>query len=257
MLFPSQLVISTPLNGTKLVTMNQSEKLKLAVVIPVFNEEESLPQVLKDIPADLVDEVVVVDNGSTDGSAELAMAAGATVLSESHRGYGAACLKGIEYLKSNPPDVLVFLDGDYSDYPEEISALLAKYREGYDFVLGSRVLGMDAFGAQLSKHSVMGNKLAAFFLRLLFGGNYTDLGPFRLIGFRQLLSLGMADRNYGWTMEMQIKALRKNLRICEIPVHYRDRFGGESKVTGTFLGSVKAFAKITITVIAYFLRLKQ
>lgn len=238
--------------------MNQIKKQKTTLLIPVFNEEGSIEKVLRDIPQNLIDEVIVVDNGSTDKSCEIAKSLGATVLTQPIRGYGAACLKGIDYLKSQSPqpDLLVFLDGDYSDYPEETTNLTEKINEGYDFVLGSRVWGVEYFNAKLSPHSILGNKLAAFFLKYLFGGNYTDLGPFRIIKFDKLLQLEMADMNYGWTMEMQIKALRHKLKICEIPVRYRDRYAGESKVTGTFKGSVKAFIKITIIVVQYFFRFK-
>jgi glycosyltransferase involved in cell wall biosynthesis len=228
------------------------------VIIPVYNEIDSIAKVLDAIPRSLVNEVVVVDNGSTDGSDESARMHGATVLKESERGYGAACLKGIAYLKeSSSPDILVFLDGDYSDYPEDMIQLVEKIKQGYDFVLGSRVLGVEQGLARLSSHSILGNKLAGFFLNLLFGGDFTDLGPFRAIKFDQLLQLNMADRNYGWTMEMQIKAVRKQLNIIEIPVRYRERFGGQSKVTGTFKGSLKAFSKITLIVILYFFRIKK
>jgi glycosyltransferase involved in cell wall biosynthesis len=238
--------------------MNQIKKQKIALIIPVFNEEGSIGKVIADIPINIVDEIIVVDNGSTDKSPKIAESLGATVLIQPIRGYGAACLKGIDYLKSQSPhpDLLVFLDGDYSDYPEEIANLVQKISEGYDFVLGSRVLGIKHFNAKLSSHSVLGNKLAAFFLKYLFRGNYTDLGPFRVIKFDKLLQLQMADMNFGWTMEMQIKALRHKLKICEIPVKYRERFAGESKVTGTFWGSLKAFVKITYIVVLYFFRFK-
>ena len=149
------------------------------------------------------------------------------------------------------------MDGDYSDYPEDMVQLVEKVREGYDFVLGSRVLGVEKGIAKLSPHSILGNKLAGFFLRLLFAGDYTDLGPFRAIRFEKLLQLGMADRNFGWTMEMQIKATRHHLKIIELPIRYRERYGGKSKVTGTFKGSIKAFAKITYIVILFFLRIKR
>jgi glycosyltransferase involved in cell wall biosynthesis len=238
--------------------MNQIKKQKIALIIPVFNEEGSIGKVISDIPKHIVNEIVVVDNGSTDSSAQIAESMGATVLSQPIRGYGAACLKGIEYLQAQSllPDLLIFLDGDYSDYPEESENLVEKLNEGYDFVLGSRVLGVEHFKAQLSSHSILGNKMAGFFLKHLFGGNYTDLGPFRVIKFDKLLQLNMADMNYGWTMEMQIKAKRHKLRTCEIPVKYRERFAGQSKVTGTFKGSIKAFIKITYIVILYFFRIK-
>jgi glycosyltransferase involved in cell wall biosynthesis len=238
--------------------MSQIKKEKISVIIPMYNESESIAKVLEAIPKTLTDDIVVVDNGSDDGSDQIAREQGATVISEPERGYGAACLKGIAYLaKSGPPDILVFLDGDYSDYPEDMIQLVEKIREGYDFVLGSRVLGVETGIAQLSSHSILGNKLAGFFLRWLFAGNYTDLGPFRAIRFEKLLQLDMADRNFGWTIEMQIKATRHHFKITEIPARYRERYGGESKVTGTFIGSVKAFTKITYIVIIYFLGIKK
>jgi len=238
--------------------MSQIKKEKISVIIPVFNEYESIGKVLDDIPRSLVDEIVVVDNGSTDGSDLVAGQHGATVIKEPEMGYGAACLRGISYLKeTGAPQILIFLDGDYSDYPEDMIQLVDKIREGYDFVLGSRVLGVQKGLAQLSSHSILGNKLAGFFLRWLFGGNFTDLGPFRAIKFEKLLQLKMADRNFGWTMEMQIKSVRHKLKIIEIPIQYRNRFGGTSKVTGTLLGSIKAFAKITLIVILYFFRIKK
>jgi glycosyltransferase involved in cell wall biosynthesis len=238
--------------------MSQIKKEKISVIIPVYNEAESIAHVLEDIPRSLVDEVIVVDNGSTDGSDQIASKHGATVIKEPEKGYGAACLKGMAYLENSvPPHILVFLDGDYSDYPEDMMSLVDKIHEGHDFVLGSRVLGVEAGIANLSPHSILGNKLAGFFLKWLFGGNYTDLGPFRAIKFDKLLQLKMADRNYGWTMEMQIKATRQHLKTIEIPVRYRDRFGGVSKVTGTFKGSLKAFTKITLIVILYFFRIRK
>ncbi len=237
--------------------MNQANKQKISVIIPALDEEESIGKVIADLPGEILDEIIVVDNGSVDQTVQTAAAQGATVLHEPERGYGAACLTGINYLKDkNPPEILVFLDGDYSDYPAEVVDLVEKINEGFDFVLGSRVLGREKYQAELSSHSVLGNKMAAFFLKLLFGGRYTDLGPFRAIRFERLIDLKMVDRNFGWTIEMQIKAERANLKTIEIPVHYRERFGGESKVTGNFWGSVKAFIKITYVVIIYFLRLK-
>jgi glycosyltransferase involved in cell wall biosynthesis len=237
--------------------VNQVKKQKIAVLIPVLNEEGSIAKVLDDIPRSLVDEVVVIDNGSTDQSVEIATEHGAIVLHEAERGYGAVCLNGIAYVKKGlKPDIIVFLDGDYSDFPEDMHGLIAKINEGYDFVLGSRIMGIDVFDAHLSPHSILGNKMAAFFLRILFGGNYTDLGPFRAIRTDKLDLLDMKDRNFGWTMEMQIKAIRKELKTTEMAVRYRKRYAGESKVTGNLWGSVKAFSKITYIVLLYFLRLK-
>lgn len=236
---------------------NQANKQKISVIIPVLNEEASVGKVLADLPEDFLENIVVVDNGSTDNSIKIASEHGALVLQEQERGYGAACLKGIQYLvKNNPPDILVFLDGDYSDYPEEIVNLVDKINEGYDFVLGSRVLGIKKYHATLSAHSVFGNQVAAFFLKIFFDGKYTDLGPFRAIKFEKLLELKMVDRNYGWTIEMQIKAERAKLKVMEIPVHYRKRYGGKSKVTGNFWGSFRAFFKITYVTIIYFFRIK-
>jgi glycosyltransferase involved in cell wall biosynthesis len=238
--------------------MVENRKEKISVVIPVFNEEGSIGKVLEDIPEGFVNLVVVVDNGSTDGSVRVAKNHGALVLTEKERGYGAACLKGIEYLKKkDPPDILIFLDGDYSDFPEDMLKLIEKIDNGYDFVLGSRVMGAQMNLAKLSKHSILGNKLAALFLKLLFKGNFTDLGPFRAIKFDKLLALNMQDRNFGWTMEMQIKAVKMGINICEVPVRYRARYAGKSKVTGTFKGSILAFLKITYTVLLYFFRIKR
>jgi glycosyltransferase involved in cell wall biosynthesis len=232
-------------------------KQKISVIIPVYNEEESIAKVLDEIPQNYTDVVLVIDNGSTDQSAQIARESGAMVLNEPQRGYGAACLKGIEYLKThNPPDILVFMDGDYSDYPGEMVQLIQKINEGYDFVLGSRVLGVKHFNAVLPPHSVIGNKIAAFFLNVFFSGDYTDLGPFRAIKFNRLLELNMCDKNYGWTIEMQIKADRKKLSVTEIPVHYRKRYAGQSKVTGNFWGSTRALFKISYVLILYYLRIR-
>lgn len=237
--------------------MTQNKKQKISVVIPVYNEEESIAKVIDDIPKPLVYQIIVVDNGSTDNSGNIATEHGAKVLIEPRKGYGAACMQGIAYLKEKSIlDILVFLDGDYSDDPKDMTMLIDKINDGFDFVLGSRILGIEEYDSEMSSHSILGNKLAAFFLNWLFKGCYTDLGPFRAIKFDKLLQLNMTDPNYGWTMEMQIKALRHKLSIAEIPVHYRKRYGGVSKVTGTLSGSIKAFLKITYIVILYFTRIK-
>ena len=230
--------------------------MKRVVLIPANNEEASLPKVLQDIPKGFVEHIVVVNNVSTDNTATVAKENGAIVVDEPQLGYGKACLTGIEYIKTHlKPDIIIFLDGDYSDYPEDMKALSEKLESGYDMVLGSRTISGDGRKG-LSPVNTFGNKLAGFFMRLLFGERYTDLGPFRAIWFDKLLNLRMVDENFGWTVEMQIKAHRKNYKTCEIPVRYRKRYAGESKVTGSFKGSVKAFFKITYMFTVYFLRLK-
>jgi glycosyltransferase involved in cell wall biosynthesis len=224
---------------------------RIAVLIPALNEEISLPYVLADLPKEVVEEVVVIDNGSSDRTAEVARTGGATVLSEPRRGYGWACLAGIDYLKTRGPDVAVFLDADYSDHPEELSAVVQPILVGgYDFVIGSRTKG-EAEPGSLLFQSRFGNALATFLIRLLYGFRYSDLGPFRAIRFPALLGLGMTDRTYGWTVEMQIKAVRQGLRIAEVPVRYRKRAGGESKVSGTVKGTLLAGYKILWTVFRY------
>jgi glycosyltransferase involved in cell wall biosynthesis len=212
--------------------MKQSKKI--AVIIPVLNEEKTLPLVLKDIPTDLVDEVVVVDNGSSDRTPEIAKELGATVLRESRRGYGYPCLKGIEYLNTKRPDIVVFVDGNYSDYPDEIGKLIEPMvMEDYDMVLGSRVMGRAEEGA-LRFPVRFGNLLATTLISIFYGFKYTDLGPFRAIRFDKLLQLDMND-NLGWTVEMQAKAVKCKLKIKEVPVSYRIGTG-KSKFTGNIKG---------------------
>ncbi len=222
---------------------------RIAVVIPALNEEASLPKVLGDLPWERLAEVVVVDNGSSDRTATVAQAHGATVLSEPRRGYGWACLAGIDYLQDKPPDILVFLDGDYSDYPDELGDVVRPIlEEGYDLVLGSRP--QRAGAGALLRHARLGNALATWLIRRLYGFSYTDLGPFRAIRFPKLLAIEMQDKTYGWTVEMQIKAIRHGLRITEVPVRYRQRIGA-SKVSGTVKGTVLAGWKILWTVFRY------
>jgi glycosyltransferase involved in cell wall biosynthesis len=224
---------------------------RVAVIIPALNEEATLPSVLADIPRELVEEVVVVDNGSSDRTALVARMGDATVLHEPQQGYGAACLAGVAYLTAKAPDIVVFLDGDYSDHPEEMAALIQPIVAGEcDLVIGSRTKGLAAPGALLPQ-ARFGNALATALIRFLYGFSYSDLGPFRAIRFPALLELGMVDRNYGWTVEMQIKAVRKGLRIGEVPVSYRKRAGGASKVTGTLTGAALAGYKILWTVFRY------
>ncbi len=221
--------------------------MKAALIIPALNEEDSIPRVLAEVPAGLFGQVLVVDNGSNDRTAALAAAQGAQVLHEPRRGYGSACLRGIAHLDP-ATEVVVFLDADGSDAPAEAGRLIEPIAAGRaDFVVGSRELGQREEGA-LTPHQRSGNRLAVWLIRLLYGFRYTDLGPFRAIRFSSLGQLGMADHNYGWTIEMQMKALQKGLRVIEAPVTCRRRFGGTSKVSGTVAGSLAAGFKILWTI---------
>jgi hypothetical protein len=222
---------------------------RVAVIIPVFNERESLPFVVADIPRDRVDEILVVDNGSTDETGRVARGLPVRLVREDRRGYGSACLAGIAALEAAPPDVVVFLDGDYSDHPEEMPRLLDAIAGGCDLVIGSRTLGSRDPGAVLPQ-AQLGNALACYLIRLLYRHRFTDLGPFRAIRWEALRRLHMEDRDFGWTVEMQIKAVRKGLAIAEAPVSYRRRVG-VSKITGTVSGTVRAGAKILWTIARY------
>ncbi len=222
--------------------------MKTIVIIPAYNEEESIGKVIEDIPKDLVSEIIVVNNNSTDDTENVALNSGATVLFEQFKGYGAACLKGIDYLKDKHPDTIVFLDGDYSDYPEELSELIRLIdKENYDFVLGSRVLGESEKGS-LPLQSRFGSLIAGTLINLFWKFKYTDLGPFRAIKYNKLIQLDMKDKWFGWTVEMQIKAVKKKFRIIEIPVKYRKRIG-KSKVTGTIKGTLMASIIIMKTIL--------
>ncbi len=216
----------------------------IKVIIPAFNEAESIAEVIKEIP-DSVSEIVVVNNNSSDKTVENAKAAGATVLSENRKGYGYACLKGMDYIskQSKAPDILVFLDGDYSDYPEELDKLTVPIIKGeFDFVIGARVKRLREEGS-MTPQQIFGNWLATFLMKVMFGATFTDLGPFRAIRYDKLLSLNMEDKTYGWTVEMQLKALKKKLAYTEVPVRYKKRIG-VSKVSGTVKGSIFAGIKI-------------
>lgn len=222
------------------------------VIIPAHNEEQSIHRVIEEIPKKLVKEIIVVNNASTDATAEAAEHAGATVLSEPTAGYGRACLKGIEYLKAKaqPNDIVVFLDGDYSDYPEQMTELVSPVETGRaDLVIGSRALGTRAKGSMTFPQR-FGNWLATSLLRLLYKVRFTDLGPFRAIRYESLMLLGMEDQTYGWTVEMQLKAVKLKLKCVEVPVNYRRRIG-LSKISGTIKGAVMAGYKILYTIFRY------
>ena len=221
------------------------------VVIPALNEQASLPLVLADLPRPPVRRVVVADNGSTDATAKVAAEGGATVVAAARRGYGSACLAGLAYLRENdPPDVVVFIDADYSDHPEELPEVVAPILAGTaDVVIGSRVLGRRERGALLPQARA-GNLVACLLIRLLYGHRYTDLGPFRAARWDALERVGMSDPNFGWTAELQVKALRAGLRVVEVPVSYRKRVG-VSKITGTIRGTIAAGYKILWTVLRY------
>ncbi|HEY3124455.1 MAG TPA: glycosyltransferase family 2 protein [Thermoanaerobaculia bacterium] len=246
--------------------------MRTSVIIPVFNERDSLSLVVGDIPRGLVSEIVVVDNGSTDGTdlvaQRLTESGGACgpanrleisggpcgplhvrLVRESRRGYGSACLAGLAALEASPPDVVVFLDGDYSDHPEEMTELLSAIDRGADLAIGSRTLGQRERGALLPQ-ARLGNLLACVLIGLLYGYRYTDLGPFRAIRWDACRRLRMRDPDFGWTCEMQVKALREGLSVTEIPVSYRRRVG-VSKITGTLSGTLRAGFKILWTIVRF------
>ena len=216
----------------------------IKVIIPAFNEADSIAAVIKEIP-DSVSEIIVVNNNSTDRTVINAENAGATVLTEDRKGYGYACLKGMHYIgkQSNTPDIIVFIDGDYSDYPEELTKIVAPIlKDDKDFVIGARVKRLREEGS-MTPQQIFGNWLATFLMKLFFGATFTDLGPFRAIKYDKLLELQMEDKTYGWTVEMQLKALKKKLSYTEVPVRYKKRIG-ISKVSGTVKGSIFAGIKI-------------
>lgn len=228
---------------------------KICVIIPAFNEEKAIGKVINDIP-NQVSEIIVVNNNSSDNTTEVAQQAGATVLEENRTGYGYACLKGMDYLSKliEKPDIVVFMDGDYSDYPEELDKLLTPILyNSIDFVIGARVKRFREKGA-MTPQQIFGNWLATFLIELIFNAKFTDLGPFRAIKYEKLLSLNMVDKTYGWTIEMQLKAIQEKLSYVEIPVHYRNRIG-VSKVSGTIKGSIMAGIKIIGWIFKYTFKL--
>ena len=222
---------------------------KIKVIIPAYNEEDSIAKVINDIPT-IVDEIIVISNNSTDKTEENAANAGATVLKESKRGYGYACLKGMDYIASTSlsdqekkPTIVVFLDGDYSDYPEQLTELVAPIiNDNIDLVIESRVKELREAGS-MTPQQVFGNWLATFLMNIFFNAKFTDLGPFRAIKYQKLLQLKMEDKTYGWTVEMQLKAIKQHFSYKEVPMKYRNRIG-ISKVSGTLKGSILAGVKI-------------
>ena len=227
---------------------------KIKVIIPAFNEADSIAAVINEIP-DTVEEVIVVNNNSTDDTVINAQTAGATVLTENRKGYGYACLKGMHYVaeQANNPDIIVFIDGDYSDYPEELDKIVAPIiNENIDFVVGSRIKKLREEGS-MTPQQIFGNWLATSLMKLFFRATFTDLGPFRAIRYDKLLQLEMEDKTYGWTVEMQLKALKQKLAYTEVPVHYKRRIG-VSKVSGTVKGSIFAGIKILGWIFKYSLK---
>lgn len=216
----------------------------IKVIIPAYNEEKAIANVIREIPH-YVSEIIVISNKSTDNTITVAQNAGATVLSEDRKGYGFACLKGLQYVAAQDlkPTIIVFLDGDYSDYPEELTQLIEPITSNkVDFVVGARVPALRENGA-MTPQQIFGNKLATVLMKFFFGSTFTDLGPFRAIRYSTLVDLDMQDKTYGWTVEMQLKVLRKRIPYLEIPVRYKNRIG-VSKVSGTVKGTLMAGVKI-------------
>lgn len=225
---------------------------KIVVIIPAFNEENAVGIVIREIPKHLVAEIIVVNNNSNDQTAQIAKEAGATVLNENRQGYGWACLKGIDYCKQQNilPDIVVFMDADHSDYPEEMSRLIKPIIEqNFDMVIGSRALGKRERGS-MTPQQIFGNWLATNLIKIFYEVTYTDLGPLRAITFEKLIAMKMQDTTYGWTVEMQLKAAKMKLKVVEVPVNYRSRIG-VSKVSGTLKGTIMAGYKILSWIFKY------
>ena len=228
--------------------------MRTVVIIPALNEEESIGKVIAGIRDYHLDEIIVVDNGSHDQTATIALSKGANILYEPKKGYGNACLKGLSYVFNKPdelkPEIVVFMDGDFSDDPKDLNLLIEPIKNGEaDFVIGSRTIGQREEGS-LTIPQIFGNRLATFLIHLFFNHKFTDLGPFRAIKTEKLEQMGMKDKNYGWTIEMQIKAIKNNLNIKEVPVTYRNRIG-KSKISGTIKGNILAGFKIIYSIIRY------
>ncbi|WP_108804988.1 glycosyltransferase family 2 protein [Aquimarina sp. Aq107] len=223
----------------------------IKVIIPAFNEQDSIGHVINEIP-DLVSEIIVVSNSSTDNTEEVARQAGATVLKEERMGYGYACLKGLDYVASQQavPEIIVFLDGDFSDYPEELTKIVAPIiDQDIDMVIGARDKKLRESGS-MTIPQIFGNWLATSLMKLFFGAKFTDLGPFRAIKYDKLLELNMQDKTYGWTVEMQLKAIKRSFSYIEVPVRYKKRIG-VSKVSGTIKGAIFAGVKILSWIFKY------
>ena len=230
--------------------------MKISVVIPAFNEEKSIPYVLNDIP-NFVNLIIVCDNSSTDKTSEIAKNMGAKVVFEEKKGYGNACLKAISYLRNlkDKPEIVVFIDGDYSDDPQQMKKIIGPIiNEGYDLVLGARTKSLRDKNS-MTAHQIFGNWLACFLMRIFFNSRFKDLGPFRAITWDKLMQLDMRDKSFGWTIEMQIKALIKNYKYKEIGVKYKKRIG-KSKISGTLVGSILAGKKILYLIFKYYLKKK-
>jgi glycosyltransferase involved in cell wall biosynthesis len=236
-----------------IITLSDTfSSIRTDVIIPAFNEENAVGNVVRDLPREWVREVVVVNNNSRDATRQAAEAAGATVLDEPRQGYGYACLKGLDYLRQKPvpPDLVVFIDADYSDYPGELPKLVSYLLEQeLDMVIGSRALGQRERGA-MTPQQLFGNWLATRLIHRFYGVQYTDLGPFRAVRYEKLMAMDMQDKTYGWTVEMQLKAARLGFRTGEVPVTYRRRIG-HSKVSGTVKGTLMAGYKILSWIFKY------
>lgn len=227
-------------------------KPNVVVIIPAYNEENSVGKVVADIPKEIVDKIIVVNNNSNDQTKVNASKAGAIVIDELNQGYGYACLKGISFAASliNKPDIIVFIDADYSDFPEEIVQLIDPIiKNDCDMVIGSRAIGAREKGS-MTPQQIFGNWLAITLIKLFYNVTYTDLGPFRAIKYDRLIEIDMQDKTYGWTVEMQLKAAKRKFKITEIPVKYRVRIG-HSKISGTIKGTILAGYKIITTIFKY------